>query len=102
MLLKMEVFREFPGSPVVRTLHFTAMGLCLISGWGTKIPEGPAQPKTNPKMKFSMTQNAVKDDIHLATKIRDFRMMESELKDQTNGIQVSPTPYLILCSLTLL
>ena len=47
-------------------------------------------------------QNAVKDDIHLATKIRDFRMMESELKDQTNGIQAPPTPYLILCSLTLL
>ena len=33
MLLKMEVFREFPGSPVVRTLHFTAMG-----GPGVKNP----------------------------------------------------------------
>jgi len=31
--------RGFPGSPVVRTLHFTAEGLCSISGSGRKIPQ---------------------------------------------------------------
>ena len=80
-------------------MHFTAKGLCLISGWGTKIPEAPAQPRTTPRMKFSMTQNAVKDNSHLATKIRDFRMMESELKDQTRGIQAPPPPLHTLFTL---
>ena len=30
-------FREFPGSPVVRTWHFHCQGLGLIPGQGTKI-----------------------------------------------------------------
>ena len=29
---------KFPGSPVVRALYFTAGGMGLIPGWGTKIP----------------------------------------------------------------
>ena len=28
---------EFPGGPVVRTLHFHCQGLGSIPGWGTKI-----------------------------------------------------------------
>ena len=30
--------RDFPGSPVVKTLSFYCGGLSLIPGWGTKIP----------------------------------------------------------------
>ena len=30
-------FREFPGSPVVRTWHFYCWGPGSIAGWGTKI-----------------------------------------------------------------
>ena len=30
-------FLNFPGSPVVRTLHFYSKGLGSIPGWGTKI-----------------------------------------------------------------
>ena len=30
--------REFPGSPLVKTLDFQAGGMGSIPGWGTKIP----------------------------------------------------------------
>ena len=35
---KKTMFREFPGSPAVRSLHFTAEGLGSIPGRVTKIP----------------------------------------------------------------
>ena len=37
-LLPENTCREFPGSPVIRTLHFTAKGPSSISGQGTKLP----------------------------------------------------------------
>ena len=36
--LKM-IFREFLGSPVVRTQHFHCRGPGSIPGWGTRIPQ---------------------------------------------------------------
>ena len=36
--------RDFPGSPVVKTLHSSARGTGLIPGQGTKIPHA-SQPK---------------------------------------------------------
>ena len=33
------IFKNIPGGPVVRTLHFQFWGLGLIPGQGTKIPQ---------------------------------------------------------------
>ena len=38
------VLGNFPGSPVVKTVHFKCMGVGLIPGWGSKIPHA-AWPK---------------------------------------------------------
>ena len=40
-------FREFPGSPVVRTQHFHCWSLGSIPGWGTKIPQAIVQLQKN-------------------------------------------------------
>ena len=42
---KIRYAREFPGSPVVRTLGFHCCGLGSIPGWGTEILQ--AEAKTN-------------------------------------------------------
>ena len=36
-LIKIELILEFPGGPVVRTLHVHCWGQSLSPGWGTKI-----------------------------------------------------------------
>ena len=41
--------REFPGSPVVRTLYITAKRLGSISDQGTKIPQGTQHGKKKKK-----------------------------------------------------
>ena len=43
------VYWEFPGSPVVRTRHFHCWGPGSIPGWGTKIPQA-AQSGQKKKM----------------------------------------------------
>ena len=41
---------EFPGSPVVKTLHFSAGGTGLIPGQGTTIPRATRQAQPPKKM----------------------------------------------------
>ena len=50
MSLKEKKVREFPGSPVVRTLRFHCCGLGSIPGQGTKIPQAVqcSQKKSKP------------------------------------------------------
>ena len=38
-LLEVNKIREFPGSPVVGTLSFSAGGMGLIPGWGTEVTQ---------------------------------------------------------------
>ena len=45
--------REFPGSPVVRTLYITTKRLGSISDQGTKIPQG-AQHGKKKETKFKL------------------------------------------------
>ena len=61
-LIKNELhYREFPGSPVVRTLRCHCHGLGSIPGWGTKIPQAtwhsahahPPQKKKKKKLEKS-------------------------------------------------
>ena len=42
-------WREFPGSPVVRTRCFHCRGLGSIPGWGTKIPQAAQHGQKTPK-----------------------------------------------------
>ena len=37
-IFKNKCIRDFPGGPVVRTLHFHCQDLGLLPGWGTRIP----------------------------------------------------------------
>ena len=39
--------RDFPGSPVIKTLHSGGTG--SIPGWGTKIPHATQRGQKNPK-----------------------------------------------------
>ena len=54
MLLKtgnyLKFFREFHGSPVVRTLRFHCEGLPWTPGWGTKIPQAMQCSKIERKL----------------------------------------------------
>ena len=45
------VFRDFPGSPVVKTSPSTARSVSLISGQGTKIPHASWPKNQNIKQK---------------------------------------------------
>ena len=40
-----EIYREFPGGPVVRTWHFHCPGSGSTPGWGTEIMHGVDQKK---------------------------------------------------------
>lgn len=57
-LPKSESFREFLGSPVVKTLHSHCPGPGSISGLGTKIPQQRvvAKKKANKKVNHSFKQ----------------------------------------------
>ena len=46
-------FREFPGSPVVKTWHFHCQGLGLIPGQGTKILQAEWQDQKKKKRNFT-------------------------------------------------
>ena len=39
MFTFLELYGDFPGGPMVKTLPFSARGTGLIPGWGTKIPD---------------------------------------------------------------
>ena len=54
--LKQQKFREFPGGPVVRTLHFHCCGPGLIPGWGTKIPQATQHGQKKKKEKLMLLQ----------------------------------------------
>ena len=45
------IYRDFPGSPVVRTLPSNAGGVDLIPGWGAKIPHALGPKNQNLKQK---------------------------------------------------
>ena len=45
------IYRDFPGSPVVRTLPFNAGGVGLIPGRGAKIPHASGPQNQNLKQK---------------------------------------------------
>ena len=45
----------FPGSPVVKTLHFSAAGMDLIPGQGTKIPHDMWHGQKNKKQSRKMS-----------------------------------------------
>ena len=42
---------EFPGGPVVRTLHFHCRGPGFNPGWGTKIPQAVRHGQKKQKQK---------------------------------------------------
>ena len=53
VVIKSTDSREFPGSPVVRTLHFHCEGPGSIPGRGTKILQSHmAQPKKKKRVKI--------------------------------------------------
>ena len=45
------IYREFPGSPVVKTLPANAGGMGSIPGWGAKIPHALGPKNQNTKQK---------------------------------------------------
>ena len=53
LLYRKDMFWEFPGGPVVRTLCFHCRGPSSIPGWGTKIP-----PPHTQKICFSFVFNS--------------------------------------------
>ena len=58
------ILGEFPGGPVIRTLHFHCQGLCSIPGQGTKIPQA-TQPKTKKYVIFLKTYAITTEIKHI-------------------------------------
>ena len=48
-MVKMVIFKDFPGSPVVKTPHSQCRGIGSIPGWGSKMTQ--EQPKFKKKKK---------------------------------------------------
>ena len=46
-MVKMVIFKDFSGSPVVKTPHSQCSGIGSIPGWGSKMPQ--EQPKLKKK-----------------------------------------------------
>ena len=50
--IQKQVVGDFPGGPVVKTLHFQGRSTGLIPGWGTKIPHAVQLQKKKKKAGF--------------------------------------------------
>ena len=56
-------YRDFPGSPVVKTLHFHCRGMDLIPDQGTKIPHDTWPRKKKSGVKMSESKNIKSEDF---------------------------------------
>ena len=51
-MVKMVIFKDFSGSPVVKTPHSQCSGIGSIPGWGSKMPQ--EQPKFKKKKRCNL------------------------------------------------
>ena len=64
-MVKMVIFKDFPGSPVVKTPHSQCSGIGSIPGWGSKMPQ--EQPKLKKKKGTINLNYSQSDCTHSST-----------------------------------
>ena len=68
--LLLKRFRDFPGSPVVRTWRFQCHGLGLIPGQRTDIPQAMQLSQKKKKIPPALTKKKKKKQKHLKNKLK--------------------------------